>query len=274
MGGGEGTGRLVNNIGFSFCIWYSYYAMVVYASIWLSARVFFSLFLFFRDLRAISLEHDQLAVFGFFSILWLDTRLFFSLKREYLARITWPRRSNFLTIVCQSIVANALVLRLFFILFSSSIEARAIEKKSERAFDRASLTWWAGPTMLKSNSRAFSLFFFSWWDQVDMIATHWSIVRQTIKMRKELRLFSALEKKSALNSEPRRKNRALRMEHKRAREARKNWSESDMRALSSSIRRSMRRIELNSKTLPRLQWFDSSKIKRGIVNFYSRCYLI
>lgn len=167
------------------------------------------------------------------------------------------------------------MLRLFFILFSIFPVQSRLEPSRRNLSEHSiepPLTWWAGPTMLKSNSRAFSLFFFSWWDQVDMIATHWSIVRQTIKMRKELRLFSALEKNSALNSEPRRGNRALRMEHKRAREARKNWSESDMRALSPSIRRSMRRIELNSKTLPRLQWFDSSKIKRGIVNFCSRCY--
>lgn len=47
---------------------------------------FFSLFLFFRDLRAISLEHDQLAVFGFFShsLTWYS--IIFQFKEENISR--------------------------------------------------------------------------------------------------------------------------------------------------------------------------------------------
>lgn len=92
----------------------------------------------------------------------------FSLFSIFSTRSYWPRRSNFLTIVCHE---NTLLLYIY-------ISSPRVKQQQQ------------------CKSQILSLCFFSYFfiqDQVDTIATHWSIVGQTIKMKKELRVFFFLK---------------------------------------------------------------------------------
>lgn len=71
---------------FILCIWYSYYAMVVYASIWLSARVFF-LFSYFFGISArfrLSMINWPFLVSSPILLTWYS--IIFQFKEENIAR--------------------------------------------------------------------------------------------------------------------------------------------------------------------------------------------